>query len=242
MTVIVLHLILIGLILGLPFALIQVLRHRYGIGYPLLAVGGITFSLSLFIRTALLWVLQNVALLNSPLIGATIVGLVFGFTDIGARVFGFARLARSTVHRPQAVMIGIGHALPELGFVGLWVIWVVLGLAKQGASPVDLSEIGAGAVGEIISTLAPLGLHITLSWMVLQTFLRNEAAWIFQAILWCAIAIGTESLLVRGSTEPEILAGGWWLLITLLNLVILWRTKPPFVWHTPSKHLDEVQD
>ncbi|MBI5929121.1 MAG: hypothetical protein HY862_07425 [Chloroflexi bacterium] len=235
MIVIVLHLIFIALIFGLPFTLIQILHRRYKVGYPLLVVGGMTFSLSLFIRTALLWVLQNGPFLNSPLIGSTIIGLVISFTDIGARAFGYARLARSTVYRPQAMLIGIGHALPELSFVGLWVIWVVLGLAKQGAAPVDLSEVGGNAFGEMISTLAPLGLHITLSWMVLQTFLRNEASWIFQAILWCAMVIGTEELLVRGSTQPEILTGLWWGLVTVINLVIFWRIKPPFVWETPSE-------
>lgn len=236
MTVIVLHLAFIGLIFGLPFVLIQILHHRYHVGYPLVVVGMMTFSLSLFIRTALLWVLQNSPLLNSPLIEATLVGLIVGFVDIGTVAFGYARLARSTVYRPQAVMIGIGHALPEMIFVGLWVIWVVLGLAKQGAAPVDLSKVGADAIGEMISTVAPLALYITLSWMVLQTFLRNEAAWIFQAILWCAVVFGTETLFYRGSTQPETIVGVWWVLVTVINGVIFWSIKPPFVWQSPTEN------
>ncbi|MBZ0320775.1 MAG: hypothetical protein K8L91_30455 [Anaerolineae bacterium] len=235
MTVIVLHLVFIGLIFGLPFVLIQILHHRYRVGYPLLVVGMMTFTLSFFIRTALLWVLQNSPLVNSPLIEATLVGLIFGFVDIGTVAFGYARLARSTVYRPQAVLIGLGHALPEIIFVGLWIIWVILGLAKQGAAPVDLSKVGANTIGELVSTLAPLALHITLSWLVLQTFLRNEAAWIFQAILWCAMVFGTENLLYRGSTQPEQVVGIWWMLVTLINAVILWRIKPLFVWQAENQ-------
>ncbi len=235
MTVIVLHLVFIGLIFGLPFILIQILHRRYHVGYPLLVVGMMTFSLSLFIRTALLWVLQNSPLLNSPLIEATLVGLIVGFVDIGTVAFGYARLARSTVYRPQAVLIGVGHALPEMIFVGLWVIWVVLGLAKQGAAPVDLSKVGADALGEMLSTLAPLAFHVTVSWIVLQTFLRNEAAWIFQAVLWGALVMGTETLLYRGSTQPEQVVGIWWVLVTGVNGAIFWRIKPPFVWQTTAE-------
>lgn len=235
MTVIVLHLVFIGLIFGLPFTLIQILHHRYQVGYPLLVVGMMTFTLSLFIRTASLWVLQNSPLVNSPLIEATLVGLMTGFVDIGTVAFGYARLARSTIYRPQAVLIGIGHALPEMIFVGLWVMWIVLGLAKQGAAPVDLSIVGANTIGELVSTLAPLALHITLSWLVLQTFLRNEAAWIFQAILWCAMVVGTETLFYRGSTQPEQVVGIWWVLVTLTNAIIFWRLKPPFVWQAKNQ-------
>lgn len=235
MTVIVLHLVFIGLIFGLPFTLIQVLHHRYQVGYPLLVVGMMTFTLSLFIRTALLWVLQNSPLVNSPLIEATLVGLIIGFVDIGTVAFGYAWLARSTVYRPQAVLIGIGHALPEMIFVGLWVIWIALGLAKQGAAPVGLSKVGVNAIREMVGSLAPLALHITLSWLVLQTFLRNEAAWFFQAILWCAMVFGTETLFYRGSTQPEQLVGIWWMLVTLINAIIFWRIKPPFVWQAENQ-------
>jgi hypothetical protein len=242
MPVIVVHLLFIGLIFGLPFGLIRLLHQRYQVAYPLLIVGVITFSLSLFIRTGVLWVLGG-TLLNSPLIGATLIGVVVGFMDVGVRAFGYARLARSTVYRPQTVMIGIGHALPEIIFIGVWTLWGTAGLAKQDSSAIDLSVLDGNALAEMISAITPLSLHITLAWLVLQTFLRGEVGWIFEAIIWEAIVIGTVALFSKGSTEPEIIIGIWWVLVSIINGVIFWRVKPPekFKWQ-PARAIENFEN
>lgn len=236
MLVIVVHLLFIGLIFGLPFGLIRLLHQRYQVAYPLLVVGVITFSLSLFIRTGVLWVLGG-TLLNSPLIAATLVGTVVGFADVGTHAFGYARLARSTVYRPQAVMIGLGHALPEIIFIGVWTLWGTAGLAKD-SSAIDLSVLDGNALAEMIRAIAPLSLHILLAWLVLQTFLRGEVVWVFEAIIWEAIVLGTVTLFSKGSTEPEILIAVWWVLVTIINGVIFWRVQPPekFRWQPSSSN------
>ena len=212
--------------LGTPIWLARYLHHHYSTRYLLLAVGMLTFSGSFIVQTSIFALLGN-PLLDTPFFGALTVGILVAFTDIGARFFGYHQVVRDVVYRPQAVMIGIGHSLPLMAFNAFFSIAVLLGIADQ--------NLDINTLAELVTTLARLIIHITLSWIVLQTFLRNEPAWLFQAIFFEAIIFGTEALFANAFEDPAVLLIIWWLIMTAISLTIFRRLNPPhkFIWQPP---------
>jgi hypothetical protein len=204
--------------LGTPTMLARYLHRRYATAYKLLAIGIFTFSGAFFFQTIFFAVLGN-PLFDTPFFGALAAGIIIGFTDIGARAFGYHQLARDVVYRPQAIMIGIGHSLPFMVFNAIVSLAIIFGITDQNF---DLNT-----VSEFFATLTRMIAHITLSWIVLQTFLRNELAYLFQAVFFAAIIFGTEALIANAYNDPAVLLILWWSLMSAISLTIFRRLHPP---------------
>jgi hypothetical protein len=226
MTLLILRFLVGLLLVSIPAWVAWRIHYFYRIPYALLLVGIMTFTGAFITQQGFLWLIDG-PLLVSPLIAALLTGLAIGLTDTLARFLGFQYLARSSVYRPQAAMIGLGHALLPMLYTGLWAIWLFLGLAKQPLTPIELERVGADAIAEFAITLAPLAMHMALSWMVLQTFLRNEIKWLLVALVFQSTMIGTAEFIARASTEPLVVSGIWWVVAASLSIVLFRRIDPP---------------
>ena len=129
--------LLVGIsLLGTVGALAAWLHRRFGLPHAPLTVGILTFIGALMVR-ALALALIDRALGILP-IGALALGVLAGFVDETARLFGFQFLARSTVTRPQALMIGWGMAASDHTGVG-----DRLGASLLGAGAERPDDLGA---------------------------------------------------------------------------------------------------
>lgn len=196
--------------LGVPYTIANRLQRVYQIPYALTAVGLLTAS-GAFVVQSILTLLADGPLLDTPFFGALILALIIGFTDGLVRFFGYYAIARSTVSRPQALMIGLGHGIPLLIYQGITVVV---------AGGVVWAELGI--------LLAQLVVHLAVSWVVLQTFLRNEIAWTFWAIAGVGLAFGTDAYIANTSTHLTPLVV-WWGLLALIGLGLLSRIQSPLV-------------
>jgi hypothetical protein len=207
------------LLLSIPLFTVRWLYLRYEVAAVLMSVGAITFVGAFVVQTILLSLLPA-GLLSIPLTAGVAVGLIVGFTDILAVFIGFQFLAKSTVTRPQAVMIGIGHAILPILFVALTLILSTLAQIAEGTLG---DTANTRIVAEPIVTLAPLAMHISISWLILQTFLRNEAKWLFIGVFAIALAVGTEAFIQEAAYEPELILAAWWALMAAGFIFILWQ-------------------
>ena len=217
-------LIAVGLIVGGVAARLAIWLHRrWGLPYALLTVGMITYLVALFVQVTVLQMLGG-SLLDVLEIRALTAGLLAAFTEEIARLFGFSVLARAVETRPQAMMVGLGHGLVHALYMALLAIGLGISLLGYGTErPDDLVALLAGAVAESLNGLLPLALHMTLSWMVLQVFLREAWGWLFLAIFLHAVSAITAGLLGPSDAWAVV---GWWAIVALASVVLLIRLQP----------------
>ncbi len=175
--------------------LITWLHRRYCVPYALLTVGMITYLGALLAQLLAVRVLDQ-ALLGILPIGALVLGIAAGFSEETARALGYQWLARSAVSRPQALMIGAGHGLVPVLYTALIALNVglsVLAEAEPGQT-LALTDVSR-SLAEALNSLLPVLMHMALSWLVLQAFLRGQAGWIFGAIFLRAVVEITAALL-----------------------------------------------
>jgi hypothetical protein len=182
-----------------------------------MSVGAITFVGAFIAQTILLGLLPT-GLRSVPLVGGVAVGLMAGFTEILAVFMGFQYLAKSTVTRPQAVMIGIGHAILPVLFVALTLSLTIVGQISEGSIG---DSAGAEIIAEPIVNLTPPAMHVSISWLVLQAFMRNEVKWLFYGIFAVALTVGTGAFIREAAYEPELILAAWWLVAAVGFLLIL---------------------
>lgn len=206
--------------IGIPLGAAYRLHHRYGLPYKLITVGLLTYSGSFALQTLVVFIFDG-PLLDSPLFGAIFLAILIGFSDIGARFWGYHTIARQIVYRPQAVMIGVGHGMVRMVFNAMLLLFVV-------------DDVGSQAVADVAISAGQLWFHVVMSWMVLQTFLRNELGWTFQAIFVLGFAFGTDAFIANVLDEPGLALIIWWSVVALLGWRMFRRLEPPpqFKWPT----------
>jgi uncharacterized membrane protein YhfC len=217
--------LLVGLALISGAAAVPIgLHRRYHLPYALLSVGLITFTGALIVQFITLRLLGG-ALLGILPLGALSIGLAAGFTEETARLFGYQYLARSAVTRPQALMIGAGHGFAVTLYTGLLALGLGISLLGYGTQrPDDLAALLSGAVAEALNGWLPILMHMALSWLVLQVFLRGEIGWLFVAIFIHAVVEMTAGLLGPNDAWAVVV---WRLLVALLSLALIRQVRPP---------------
>jgi uncharacterized membrane protein YhfC len=215
--------LLAGLILLAAAAAIPIYLHRrFDLPYALLSVGILTYIFSLIVQYGLLSILDR-ALLGILPIGALTIGLLAGFTEEFARLFGFQYLARSTVTRPQALMIGVGHGFTETIYAGILAAGLGLSLLGYGNDRSDdLNVLVSGVLADSLNGILPIAMHMALSWIVLQVFLRGQLYWLFLAIFFHATA---EIMAILLGPDHAWLVVGWRALVALLSLIVIVRLR-----------------
>jgi uncharacterized membrane protein YhfC len=212
------------------------LHRHYRVPYALLTVGVMTYVGAMVAQMLLLRLVDR-ALLGVLPIGALAVGLAAGFSEETARLLGFQYLARSTVTRPQALMIGAGHAFTETVYTALVAVSIGLSLIAESADPADdLGAVLSGAVAEAFNGLLPVLMSMALSWVVLQALLRGQLYWLFVAIFCHAVVELTAALLGPSDSWAVVL---WRGIVAVLSLIALVRIKPPVMTQPPPVEAGE---
>lgn len=208
----------IGLVIGL--------HRRSGVPYALLTVGAITGIGSLLVQVIVLQTIDR-ALLNILPLGALVAGLAAGFCEEIARFLGYHYLAPAAVTRGQALMIGAGHGLVVTLYTALMAVGLGLSLlGTDTARPDDPAALVSGALAEALNGLLPLLMHLALSWLVLQAFLRGQWFWLFGAIFFHTVAEIMAALLGPADAWSVVI---WRLIVALFSLMIITRLRftPP---------------
>jgi uncharacterized membrane protein YhfC len=212
-----------GLLAGVA-ALATWLHRRFSLPYALLTVGVLTYMGALVVQFVLLRALDHTLLEILP-VGALAVGLAAGFTEETARLLGYQYLARGAVNRLQALMIGLGHGFSETIYTGLLAAGLGLSVLGYGSDrPDDLSALTSGALAEALNGLLPLAMHMGLSWVVLQVFLRGQLFWLFAAIFIHIVAETTAALIGPNDAWAVVL---WRALVALIGLILITRLNAP---------------
>jgi uncharacterized membrane protein YhfC len=140
-------------------------------------------------------------------------------------LLGYQYLAQSADSKPQALMIGLGHGLTETIYAGILAAGLGISLLGHGGDPPDdtLAE-ASGALAEAINSLLPVVMHMALSWIVLQVFLRGELSWLFVAVFLHA---STEMMAVLLGPGDDWRVVAWRGVVALIGAAIITRLHAP---------------
>lgn len=228
------------LILGSPFILGRWLTRRYNLGASWLTIGVLVF-MGAFIGQTLIVLFIPTIFLNNPVMGGVLVGLTTALTDTVARGVGYQTIASEAVYRAHAYLIGVGYALLPMLFTGAGLVFDMASHIYQG-STADIDN--TISLAETITSLASLIWYLSLSWLVLQSFIRGQLGWLFGAILWGAIVAGTQTFILNGSLDPITVNSVWWGFVAIISFGILYLTQAPpaFRWQAETVRQQEITD
>ncbi len=236
-----------------PIALGVVLARKARAPWNLFGIGAATFIGSQIVHLPLnaglteafrwLWPLPTPKPWHIPF-NAAVLGLTAGVCEEMARYVGYRFVARSARAYRDALMLGAGHGgieaiilglltgytfirLVSVQYTGLDVLGLSgpdLDLARQQvsaywSSPAYLAVLGA------VERFFALSLHVSLSVLVLQVFVRRQWRWLWAAIGYHALADAATVLLVQlhwPALAVEYVIG----LSSLGALGILWALRP----------------
>ncbi len=233
---IVIRLIMAALILGTPFILGHQIRRYYQLDGNWVTAGIIIFMGAFISQTVILLAIP-IIFLNNPLIGGVLVGLIIGLTDTIARVIGYQTIASEAVYRGHAYLLGLGSVFLPLIFSGVSLLFDMASHIHQGTTGSMDSSV---ALAELITSWASLLWYLSLSWIMLQSFIRGQLGWIFGALLWSSVVAGTQAFVLNGSLNPITVNSIWWVIVALISVGLLYLVKAPtqFRW-PPSNNASE---
>ena len=203
-------------------AIARAIHRRWDTSYALLTVGVITYTVALIV--------QYVAL---EALGGGLMNILAtrGASRRAGRVQrDRARLSASSIWRGErsagaALMIGLGHGIVETFYTGI--VGLGLGVSMLGygaAPPEDPGALIGGALAELVGGVLVLALHMALSWLVLQVFLRGQIGWLFVAI---GLHAASEIMIVLLGPDAGWAAALWRGVIALISMGIILYVRQP---------------
>lgn len=239
--------------IAFPIVLAVVFANRTRAPWGLFGLGAVTFIGSQVVHLPLnaelteffkwLWPNATPQPWHIPF-NAVVLGLTAGVCEEVARYLCYRLLAPRARTFRDGVMLGAGHggieaiilgilsgytfiqmaSLQQTGLDGLGLTGAQLDLARQQvsaywASPAYLAVLGA------VERLFSLTLHVSLSVVVLQVFLRHQWRWLGLAIGYHALADGVMILVAQWQWHVlliEAVVG----LFALGGLAALWLLRP----------------
>ncbi len=212
-----------GLLIA-ALVLITWLHRRYGVPYALLTVGMITYLGALLVQLLVVRAFDQGTQSILPL-GVLALGVVASFSEETARALGYQWLAPGAVSRPQALMIGAGHGLTPALYTALIALNVGLSAlaGANGGHDLTLADMSR-TLAEALNSLLPVTMHMALSWLVLQAFLRGQVGWIFVAIFARAVVEITAVLLGPPTAWGVVI---WRGMVALAALALIRTLAPP---------------
>jgi uncharacterized membrane protein YhfC len=253
------------LMIAMPLALGAWLARRPGLTWRLFVIGGVTFVLSQVVHIPLnfgitLAFRQN--LLPSPpaayhlLFNAVILGATAAFCEEPARYLVLKYSLRDVRGWAKALMFGAGHGGFEAILFGIFagVSYVNLILIRQNPAllntlPADQLALAQSQVenywsapwyislmGAVERAFA-LCLHLSLSVLVMMTFLRGQRRWLWLAIgwHWLVNGIAVYALPTLGVLKTEAIIG----VMALIGLGIIFALRRFEVTPPPAPPLPE---
>lgn len=236
------------LMLAMPLALGAWLARRYRTNWGHFGVGAATFVGSQLLHIpfnlwvgAQGWLPEATAGLRALLIVALFLGLSAGLFEETFRYLSFRFWARDARRWADGLMVGAGHGGVESILLGLNLALQLLVLAGvragrfQALIPAGQWEFVQAQAeeifgGPVLLALLPgveralaLVLHLSLSVLVLQCFVRSERRWWLFAVLWHALAnfLAVVTLRLAGAYAAEAMLG----VVALLSLLIIRRLR-----------------
>jgi uncharacterized membrane protein YhfC len=252
-----------ALMVGMPLALGLYLRHRLRLPWRIWFIGAGTFIISQIGHIPFNQIVLGIWEPEATTLGGQL--LYFGFLGVSAGIFeeparylAYRFAARDARSWGKGIMLGAGHGGIEAILVGLLAAvntLVLLTLAENGgleavvpAEQMGLVEIQLAAIETVpayqllfgaLERLFAIILHLALSVLVLQVFLRGQHRWLLAAIGLHTMANG---LLLLATTRVGVVAGEATLgAIALLCLFIIFRLRTPEKWEPEPEPLPEPQ-
>ena len=235
------------LMIASGLALGAIVARRWKQPWGLFGIGAVTFVLSQVAHIPFNSLVLNALFTRlgwtdpssvGTLVGvAALLGLSAGVFEEGARWLMFRFWARKARRWEEALMVGAGHGGIEavlLGILALYALFLLLalqGTALASVVPADQVETArlqieaywaapwyASLLGALERVFA-LCLHLSLSVLVLQVFVRRQWIWLPLAIAWHAFVDGAAVAAVQhiGPYGTEAIVG----VFALLSLAIV---------------------
>lgn len=250
------------LMIAMPLALAVYLLRRFRLGWRLLLIGAATFIGAQILHIPFNSYVLNPVLERlgfggtspggAPLaLAAILLGLSAGVFEEGARWLVYRFWISQARRWEEAVVFGAGHGGAEaaiFGLLGLATLVQMVAVRGQDLSAIVPPEQLALAEAQIevfwslpawavflapLERASTLAIHIALSVIVLQAFLRPRGfLWLAAAIGWhafidaVAVYAGVTSGVAGGDTAGMLLTEGLVVLLAVLSLVILFRLRP----------------
>ena len=240
-----------ALMLILPILVGIGIHRRWGSDWRLFFIAFATFIGSQLLHIPFNWLVLNKMQLISAdtssmtnlIVLAIFLGLSAGFFEETARYLAYRFWATDARTWAKGMMMGVGHGGIEailLGSLGLINFVVLLGLNRDLFTeliPVEQMSLVETQIATMFGLpwyMAILGavervfaicLHLALSVMVLQLFLRHNRWWLVAAILWHALVDATAvfAIITWDAITTEILVG----LFALISVgIIYWLYEP----------------
>jgi uncharacterized membrane protein YhfC len=234
------------LMVAMPLVLARIIVARKNVGWGLFGVGALTFILSQVGHIPFNWlVFQRFAWIptDNIVVVAIFAGLSAGVFEEVARYFAYRFFASDARTWGKGLMLGAGHGGIEailLGVLGAWGVFQ-LGLIQNGYLLDQIPPESMALVQEQITAVftipwyeALLGaverasamcIHLSLSVLVMQLFVRGQRRWLFIAILWHALvdALAVYAISNWGVYVTEAVVGA----TAVISLVIVFTLKTP---------------
>lgn len=248
-----------------PFLLARLINARRKTGWGLFGVGAVTFILSQFfhipfnwlILRKLAWVPTDTAVPSNLIALAIFAGLSAGLFEESARYLTYRFWAKDARSWGKGLMLGVGHGGIEailLAILGAWGVFQLTAFS-QGywlnlipAEQMALVEEQITAVFSVpwyrallgaLERLFALAIHLSLSLLVMQGFVRKKRRWLILAILWHALidALAVFSLATWNVYLTEAIVGG----TAVISLIVIYYLRSPEPVEAELEPLPEIK-
>ncbi|MCP4425620.1 MAG: YhfC family intramembrane metalloprotease [Chloroflexi bacterium] len=247
------------LMIALPLILARFIAQRRQIRWGLFGIGALTFVLSQVGHIPFNWlVLQRFEWVptDNLILLAIFAGLSAGVFEEAARYLTYRFWAKDARTWGTGLMLGAGHGGIEAILLGLLSAWGIIQLAAFQSGnwlefiPPDLMPTVEAAIVEAFSApwyrillgalerLLALCLHLGLSLLVMQGFVRGQRRWLWIAILWHGMidATAVYAISTWGAYVTEAIVAG----MALFSLGIIFWLKTPEPVELEPEPLPEV--
>lgn len=240
-----------ALMIVLPIILARQIAARRDVGWRLFFIGAVTFIASQVLHIPFNWLVQqrlnwlpsDTSVVSNLIILSVFLGLSAGVFEEVARYVTMRTWAKDVRTWGRGLMLGAGHGGVEaivLGALGL-INFIVLLAINDGsllelipAEQVSLVQAQIDSMFNMPWYMAILGavervfalcLHLSLSLLVMQVFVRRNTIWLLAAIVWHALLDATAVFVgIRWGALPTEAAVG---ILALLSVgIIFWLRTP----------------
>lgn len=235
----------LGMIL-LPIILWIYFTRRFSLSWKLVLAGGLTFVASQIPHIPLVRVMGPLLKALPLLASAIILGLLAGIFEETARYILFKWILKKARSWKEGILVGLGHGGTEALILGIlaaltfanMLVYRNIDLSTVPGIPANQLEIAKQQVAAywstpwyiasmgIVERIFAIGLHISLSVMVLYSLASRKPIWFWLALLWHALV---DAVAVYAASKVGILAlEGIVAIFAIFSLWVAFKLRPRF--------------